>query len=477
MESIASKLINNFATLLGRAADALPEQLALLPSVIQQSFPGKLLPFCLLSVSSLPNVRNEMGTVFREFWPTLEGLLERMHQLLTSLRIVYPTMALDEETTNTSLLRGPPRFNAFSLHVQEDTTEVLVHISDELQTALGLESARSLALNDVTAALWRRIVSSDAFRAKRIRTHPSVRAELFRVSIPSDLAKLLCTSSLLVAVNTPDIQDAQALRKATDLSVLSFTPSRVTLSQHMWLVRSAAASPQPEPPSSTDVSAVTPPPAPIDARASSGHVVGTQHPFVEEGIAWLQDQQRMLSWIGSHYASTLIIGDSAGDGDIVPDVRWMSSPLFRGGLQGDVGTSSGVGDVQDGRNELLLQQIVAYAGAGKKLVDKVKHALDPSTGTGAAANPKLLMTRLKRQDSVEAALEKSGSIEAVDRAVRVAFAVLLKHTNAAYVNDALTKEGVPSESVVDAWRSALLLRRWYAFCCLVSRHHRLTQAI
>ncbi|TMW60609.1 hypothetical protein Poli38472_000651 [Pythium oligandrum] len=113
------------------------------------------------------------------------------------------------------------------------------------------------------------------------------------------------------------------------------------------------------------------------------------------------------------------------------------------------------------RNDSLLSQIVSNCGAGKKLVDKVKEALDPGSGSGSGPNTKkLLAARLKRQDSVEAALEKSGSIESVDKAVRVAFAVLLKHSHTAYVTDALTSDGTPAEPVVDAWRSAIQLRRW-----------------
>jgi hypothetical protein len=164
----------------------------------------------------------------------------------------------------------------------------------------------------------------------------------------------------------------------------------------------------------------------------------------------------------------LVIGVSAVDAEADMDPRWMQSPLLRGGLaittDAEPLQSTRLSDAHDDtrRNDLLLQQIVQGLGAGKKLVDRVKLALDPGTaGAVGGANPKLMAARLKRQDSVEAALEKSGGIDVVDKAVRVAFAVQLKHSNAAYVNGGLTKNGTPSEAVIDAWRSALQLRRWY----------------
>lgn len=103
--------------------------------------------------------------------------------------------------------------------------------------------------------------------------------------------------------------------------------------------------------------------------------------------------------------------------------------------------------------------MVDNVGNGKKLLDKVRNAVDPGSAQGGA-NPQLRVARLKRQDSVEATLEKSGGIEAVDRAVRATFAALLKHTNISYTTEPISNEGALAETVVDAWKAALQLRRW-----------------
>ncbi|KAH7479169.1 uncharacterized protein KRP23_5967 [Phytophthora ramorum] len=98
-------------------------------------------------------------------------------------------------------------------------------------------------------------------------------------------------------------------------------------------------------------------------------------------------------------------------------------------------------------------------GSGKKLLDKVRNALDPGSAPGGT-HPQLRIARLKRQDSVEATLEKSGGIEAVDRAVRATFAALLKHTNISYTTEPISNDGALADAVVDAWKAALQLRRW-----------------
>ena len=72
-------------------------------------------------------------------------------------------------------------------------------------------------------------------------------------------------------------------------------------------------------------------------------------------------------------------------------------------------------------------------GAGKILLDKIRAAIDTDSSTSVSANPSVIRSRLKRQDSVERSLEKSGSFEAVDRAIRAIFGVLLKHSNIYYI--------------------------------------------
>ncbi|KAE9231221.1 hypothetical protein PF004_g10283 [Phytophthora fragariae] len=138
--------------------------------------------------------------------------------------------------------------------------------------------------------------------------------------------------------------------------------------------------------------------------------------------------------------------------------RWLHSPLFRGGLE-ELWSGLEHENNEVGRNEALLLQVVDNVGNGKKLLDKVRNAVDPGSAPGSA-NPQLRVARLKRQDSVEATLEKSGGIEAVDRAVRATYAALLKHTNISYTTEPISSEGALAETVVDAWKAALQLRRW-----------------
>ncbi|KAF1780930.1 Kelch-type beta propeller [Phytophthora cactorum] len=128
-----------------------------------------------------------------------------------------------------------------------------------------------------------------------------------------------------------------------------------------------------------------------------------------------------------------------------------------------------------GRNEALLLQVIDNVGNGKKLLDKVRNALDPGSAPGGG-NPQLRAARLKRQDSVEATLEKSGGIEAVDRAVRATFAALLKHTNISYTTEPISNQGALAETVVDAWKAALQLRRWY-MAQIVREQQKLAAAV
>ncbi|POM71168.1 Hypothetical protein PHPALM_12297 [Phytophthora palmivora] len=273
--------------------------------------------------------------------------------------------------------------------------------------------------------------------------------EIRRVTIPSDLAKLFGAETLLVKVKKAGTASGVL---EYDPRNITFVPSRTILSQHIYPLSN-------EPllaPGLTEAD-VRPPPAPLSLTKSSTPLSWSADKTIEESYDWLKDLQKVIAWVGSHYAATLIVGGAIESGVVVNE-RWLHSPLFRGGLE-KTWPDATLGSTEVGRNEALLLQVVDNVGNGKKLLDKVRKALDPGSAPGSV-NPKLRAVKLKRQDSVEATLEKSGGIEAVDRAVRATFAALLKHTNISYTTEPISKEGALAEAVVDAWKAALQLRRW-----------------
>ncbi|KAI9995477.1 hypothetical protein PInf_012542 [Phytophthora infestans] len=281
-----------------------------------------------------------------------------------------------------------------------------VSVSQELTTCLLNQSntKSSVTYGQILKSLWDKITHAKGYTSWKVK-ELTQNEEIRRVTIPSDLAKLFGTDSLLMKSGPEPLVEY-------DSSRISFLPSRTLLSQHLYPV--------------------------------------------SEGLPPTPERLQVVVWVGSHYAATLILGGEL-DGGVVSE-KWLQSPLFRGGLDEtwpDIDTSNN----EVGRNETLLLQVVENVGNGKKLLDKVRNALDPGSAPGGG-NPQLRAARLKRQDSVEATLEKSGGIEAVDRAVRATFAALLKHTNISYTTEPISNQGRLAETVVDAWKAALQLRRW-----------------
>ncbi|TYZ61267.1 hypothetical protein PybrP1_009568 [[Pythium] brassicae (nom. inval.)] len=201
-----------------------------------------------------------------------------------------------------------------------------------------------------------------------------------------------------------------AVSNAKALHRISLPPDLVKLFGSESLL--VALSGDPDSPETTEAACAT--------AVTPAKTLGYSDSVLKESVGWLQDLQKVLVWAGSHYAASLITGSECRP-EYAVDPRWAASPLFRGGLA----MESEVVDSGTGRNELLLQQIVDNAGQGKKLIER---------------------------DSVDAAIEKSGGYDIVDRAVRGAFAALLKHSNVYYTAEPLSKDGVPAEVIVDAWR-------------------------
>lgn len=254
---------------------------------------------------------------------------------------------------------------------------------------------------------------------------------------------LFGTETLLIKYQR-ESPETDAIPKYDGVAVC-FQPSLTVLSQHISPVVSTDAGNV-----SNEASVLqVPETAALVGTKSIGEV------SMDDCKMWLQDLQNILVWVDSGYSVALVAGDELSIGAKI-DSRWYSSPLFKGGLEESVEDSSA--DKCE-RNNALIQQTIDNVGAGKKLLDRVRNALDPGSRP-VNGNPQLRATRLKRQDSVEATFEESGGFEAVDRAVRITFAVLLKHSNVSYASDPLTKDGSPSDTVIDAWRAALTLRRW-----------------
>ncbi|KAF4134020.1 Ubiquitin-transferase HECT domain-containing protein [Phytophthora infestans] len=435
IESVCAKLVGFISECLDQCSSMKLDHSHLLPIAIQRSFLGKLLPFLLLSVFSLPIVREALPALLDPFWPQLEALSSKLHATLVILskqgHLQPSGVAVDVR----------PPFNNCAETDFVDTA--VVSVSQELTTCLLNQSntKSSVTYGQILKSLWDKITHAKGYTSWKVK-ELTQNEEIRRVTIPSDLAKLFGTDSLLVKSGPEPLVEY-------DSSRISFLPSRTLLSQHLYPVSEGL----PPTPGAT----AGPPPAPQSlVKSSLSSSTHCSDKAIEDSCEWLKDLQKVVVWVGSHYAATLILGGEL-DGGVVSE-KWLQSPLFRGGLDEtwpDIGTSNN----EVGRNETLLLQVVENVGNGKKLLDKVRNALDPGSAPGGG-NPQLRAARLKRQDSVEATLEKSGGIEAVDRAVRATFAALLKHTNISYTTEPISNHGRLAETVVDAWKAALQLRRW-----------------
>lgn len=441
IQRTCSKFVSFTLDIMQCASSIQPSRVVVLPYIIQHTFPGKLLPFTLLSVLSLPAVREQLPSILDDFWPQLEKLSSATHLILKcpsrDQASVLPT--IEAQVQSGLEHKSSEECRKFDLSQS-------ARISAELASCLSLSPGEMSTYNEIFKRIWVKTVSSPSFKSyKAVECQDT--SELHRVSFSSDLMKLYGAETFVIEYSRGS--DSVGLRAVEyNAEKISFNPSRTILSQHIY------------PPSSRKE-------AGCDAQDSSRssptttdmvHQLEVSDLALKDSTMWLQDLQKILVWVGSHYAATLITGAERQPESVV-DPRWAASPLFRGGLMSNADSQKQHPGTGTGRNELLLQQIIDNVGPGKKLVEKVRHALDPGSGVGGN-NLHLKATRLKRQDSVDAAIEKSGGYEAVDRAVRGAFAVLLKHSNVYYMAEPLSKDGIPSEAIVDAWKSALQLRRW-----------------
>lgn len=440
IEPVCLKLISITNSLIDRASAIPGNQIQSLPSLIQHSFPGKLLPFILVSTLSLPAVRELFPSILKDFWPQVEALSSRVH---TVLDVLKPQNAKHEDPEL-------PRVHSFTMNMDFVGSQ-LANVSSQLSVILDLSTEESIQYEVILKALWSKVINGKGFKSVKIKDCNNG-FELHRVTIPVDLARVFGTETFLVRYRK-DCVNAESSVFEYDSEKISLGENRTVLSQHIYPIAPTDALQ-----SENVEAAVLPPPAPTTLSTCIDIFSDT---CPDESRRWLEDFQNILAWVGSHFAATLIIGEEYPvDEDIRS--RWASSLLFRGGLNATavpIYSQDQAGKDQDQTSEHLLGQIVDNVGYGKKLLDKIRNILDPGSAS-CGTKPKLLATRLKRQDSVEAALEKSGGFEVVDRAVRAAFAALLKHSNTSYMGSPITTDGNPSEPVIDAWRSALQLRRW-----------------
>lgn len=429
LESACTKLIQCLLALLEKYSTLPSQKGPVVLSLAQHSFPGKLLPFLLLSAFSLPSVRDSVLTLVEKFWPQLEALVARVHSTLTEL---------DNRAVQSAQLPAPVGEPAACVDKSQSTFHVTV--TSELREKLSLEDTGALLAATVYKNLWCLITESPDYKVWKVKDLPGG-YEFRRVTIPAELGKLLGSDTLLVKYrrNSPENDEL-------DTCMAIFEPCVSILSQHIFPVAKETRTDHFEEGS-------------VSHRGSAcvmGEPSSKSDTGLGESTLWLQDLQKIIVWVGSGYAAALVVADEHNDSTEI-DQRWQTSLLFKGGLDEDESANSS--EHTTDKNFVLLNQIVDNTGAGKRLVDKLRNALDAGNKP-LNGNPQLRATRLKRQDSVEATLEKSGGFEAVDRAVRMTFAVLLKHSNVSYISDPINKDGSIADSVIDVWRSALTLRRW-----------------
>ncbi|RHY55188.1 hypothetical protein DYB30_001880 [Aphanomyces astaci] len=441
---ICIRLVHYMQLLLETAAAA-PLSPVAVAALLSTSFPGKLLPFLLLNMTSLPSIQQNFSSAMADLWPNLEMLLHNIHMFMaTSDGSAKPFEG------SSSGLPGGTTVSTPLLSLDNDT--LLQHpvvLSARMQGLLQIPPTTapraSMPGVEFATRFWEviRTTSSGFHRINVI----SRDYDLYRVVLAPSAAAVLQQRSLVVGFRGGT--DDHLAKTPYDSAKVSLTFSWDVLTTH---IQAGALSSK----------------SPFSTMTSSSPTTSAPATLGGDGdgacIEWLHDFQNLLSYLGSHYASSLIL---ATESTAVPSAgleRWLQSPLFRGGLEEEQ-QSSPTTDSDDHpkatRNAHILQQILDNEGAGAKLVEKVKTALDPDAAS-AHANPKLraASTRMKRIDSVERTLEKSGGFEAVDRAVRSTFAVLLKHTHVAYTSNPVTRDGMPGEALLDAWRAALQLRRW-----------------
>ncbi|TDH65060.1 uncharacterized protein CCR75_002142 [Bremia lactucae] len=437
LESVCTLLVRYLVSSLDQCSRMNLNQREVVPIILQHSFSGKLLPFVILSALSLPAVREALPALLKTVWPEIEALLTRLHSILLVVikQNVSPPTRVPENVSSDIYCNGVTDF--------VDTAPV--NISEEFAQYLFIQRSEPIiTYGQVLQKVFDKIIRVQNFTSCKVKALANS-VEIRRIRISADLAKILGSNSLLVKVGAAKPESLLEY----DSRKISFGPSRTILSQHIYPINDESVNDM----GRNKVSHLSPQP---QHSITKGSVIS-----MEQSHEWLIDLHKVLSWVGSHYAAALLLGDESNS--VFVKDRWLNSPLFQGGLEeprsdmvsnDDINVPSNHNVVN--RNEILLQQVIDNVGNGKKLLDKVRCALDPES----KLNPQLRFVKLRRQDSIEASLEKSGGHEAVDRAVRAAFAALLKHTNISYTTDPISDQGTLAETVVNAWKAALQLRRW-----------------
>ncbi|KAL0585650.1 hypothetical protein ABG067_004573 [Albugo candida] len=417
--------IINLIEMVNNGADNMDKRLC--AWVIKSSFCGKVLPFLILSTLSLQNVRDNFQSMAGTIWPSIKCLLLEIQDAIEETDAeCFEMIVCDEERFREGTKEG---LSSPNVMVSEDLSHLL----------FGQPSKDTVPLHQVLEALWMKQTDLVCDADKTFA----------RMLIPSELEILFGTATFMVRASQLPRDELQE----NDLRTL-FAPSWMILSQHIYPESDNSREDQVEEAqgSTSESTATTFSLRPL-------HMKNIHH-SIETSYSWLKDLRNILAWAGSHYASALVASNrSLVDYELIQ--RWTKSPLFVGGLEKDGIEETGASDLDNIYNR-FLRQIVENEGNGKKVLEKIRLALDLG-GIGkvpTSINPKLQATRLRRQDSVEAALQKSGSFEAVDRAVRSTFAVLLKHTHLGSTSSAMIMDQTISEKLVDLWRASLQLRRW-----------------
>ncbi|KAI9906924.1 hypothetical protein PsorP6_004192 [Peronosclerospora sorghi] len=441
IESVCTNLVAFIVEGLNHCLAIPFEKSQLVLVIIQHSFAGKLLSFLLLSATSLSSIRDSLPARLISLWTPLKNLSAKLDSTLSVLS-ENGILSWPDFRTETSDSLGDYGCET------EFVDTALVSVSNELSTCLLLQhSGSSLTYGHIFTRLWDKIIKSRDYTHWKVKELPHD-AEIRRIQLPMDLTKLFGAETLLVWMQKIGITSGVL---AYDSKRISFMPSRTIISQHIYPM---SASDFPFSEKDEAKAYVGPPSTPQFVRENQWCSIKS----IEESNEWLKDLHNIVAWVGSRYAASLING-GAMDNTVVASERWLHSPLFRGGLEHSWPHIISKENEAD-RNEALLLQVVDNVGNGKKLLDRVRNAVNPRSARRKPTS-KLELVKLKRQDSVEAILEKSGGIEAVDRAVRATFATLLKHTNASYTIEPVSSEGAIAETLVDTWKAALQLRQWY----------------
>lgn len=410
----------------------------ILPDILEHSFVGKLLPLALLSICANKGIENSLSSKFKDIWPKMDALIVALHAATESI----DQLASVYDATSTRLEHGQkPSMTDFSA--------AMVELQSDLSSMLKLP--KRTPLSSVYAAIWRYIVASGCTIVPFDTNSKSNTHRPYRIIVNDELGHLLGTSELMISSNVENLN----ANTTYSHDRIKFLQSSLLLSQKLRTIQQPTSQSCSLPDPSIGVGIL---PAPLGLKFDP-----TSNSLVDR-FSWVMDFQRILTWTGARYAETLINGNCESKEESALN-RWISSSLFKGGL--DIATDTAhqshesIGINSNSRrlrNREIIDQILDNRNEGKTLIDKIRLVIDPNAK--ASADPKLRTSRLRRQDSVERTLEKSGGYEAVDKAVRSTFAVLLKHSHCSYTATPMRDDGMPTEAIIDMWRASLQLRRW-----------------